>query len=232
MTLTKASVLVVDDDIRILRMIQRILELEGYRALIASDGKTALEIFDEENPDLVLLDIMMPSMDGYSVCQRIREFSQVPIIIVTAKSKDEDKVCGLNIGADDYMTKPFSAKELAARVRSALRRAALMDDQTEPVFCSQDLVIDFTSHRVTKRGDEIHLTATEYKLLSYIARNTERIVLPDQILENVWGEKYLGETHLLQVTIARLRRKLGDDARNPNYIRTKPGMGYLMPKQT
>ena len=145
----KASVLVVDDDARILHMMQRTLELEGYHVLSASNGETAIDVFDEKTPDLVLLDIMMPGMDGYTVCQRIREFSQVPIIMVTAKVGDEEKVHGLDAGADDYITKPFSSQELAARLRSALRRAKLIDDSTEPALCYGDLVVDFARHRVT-----------------------------------------------------------------------------------
>ncbi len=228
----KASVLVVDDDVRILRMMQRILELEGYRALKASNGEATLNVFDEETPDLVLLDIVMPDMDGYTVCQRIREFSQVPIIMVTAKDKDEEKIRGLNAGADDYITKPFSSQELLARVRTVLRRTTLWDEHPEPAFCSYDLVIDFARHRVTLSGHEVNLTATEYRLLSYLARNAERVVTPDQILERVWGEDYVGEVHLLQVLLGRVRRKLGDDTRNPRYILTRHGIGYMMMKKT
>jgi len=226
----KASVLVVDDDVRVLRMMQRILELEGYRVLRASNGEAALDVFDEETPDLVLLDIMMPGMDGYSVCQRIHEFSQVPIIMVTAKGNDEDKVKGLDAGADDYVSKPFSANELAARARAVLRRTTLWDERPEPAFCSGNLVIDFARHRVTANNEEVNLTATEYRLLSYLARNAGRVVTPDQILEKVWGMDYIGETHLLQVNITRLRQKLKDDAKNPKYILTRPGIGYMMPK--
>ncbi len=230
MPANKVIILVVDDDMRILRMIQRTLELEGYKVLVASDGRTALKVFDEEAPDLVLLDIMLPDQDGYAVCQRMREFSHVPIIMVTAKGGDEEKVHGLDSGADDYISKPFSARELAARVRAALRRAALVDKHHEPLFCSQDLVIDFAAHKVTIGGQAINLTATEYKLLSYMANNADRVVIPDQMLERVWGDKYLGETHLLQVSIARLRHKLGDDAKNPKYILTRPGIGYILTK--
>jgi DNA-binding response OmpR family regulator len=228
----KASVLVVDDDIRILRMMQRILELEGYRVLTASNGETALDIFVSEAPDLVLLDIMMPGMDGYTVCQRIREFSEAPIIIITAKGNVEEKVKGLNTGADDYVTKPFSSQELVARVMAVLRRARSWDERPEPAFHYDDLIVDFAHHRVTLAGQEVNLSATEYRLLSYLARNAGRVVTPDQILEKVWGEEYAGETHLLQVTIARLRQKLGDDAKNPKYILTKHGIGYMMAKAT
>ncbi len=226
----KVSVLVVDDDIRILHMLQRMLELEGYHVLTASSGETALSMFDKETPDIVLLDIMMPDVDGYTVCRRIREFSQIPIIMITAKGNDEEKVQGLDAGADDYVTKPFSASELAARVRAVLRRTTVWDEHPEPAFCSYDLVIDFAQHRVTLSGHEVNLTATEYKLLSYLARNAERVVTPDQILERVWGEDYIGETHILQVNMARLRRKLNDDSRNPTYILTRPGIGYMIKK--
>jgi DNA-binding response OmpR family regulator len=196
----KALVLAVDDDIRILRMMRRILELGGYRVVTASNGEAALEAFAEETPGLVLLDIMLPDIDGYTVCQRIREFSLVPIIMVTAKGNEEEKVIGLDAGADDYITKPFSSQELAARVRAVLRRTRLQDGSTEPA-------------------------------LSYLARNAGRVATPDQILEKVWGEDYLGESHLLQVNMARLRRKLGDEIKNPRYIATEPGIGYMMVKK-
>lgn len=227
----KASVLVVDDDVRMLRLMQRTLELEGYRVLLASSGEATLKLLDEETPDLVLLDIMLPGMDGYSVCRRIREFSEIPVIMVTAKGNEEEKVEGLDAGADGYVTKPFSVSELAARVRAALRRSKLWDKRPEPAFHATDLVIDFAAHRVTRQGLEVNLTATEYRLLSYLVHNAGRLVTPDQILEKVWGEEYLSETHLLQVTIARLRQKLGEDARSRRYILTRPGIGYMMVRQ-
>jgi len=228
----KTAVLVVDDDIRILRMMQRLLELEGYRVLTASHGEAALDVFTEESPDLVLLDIMMPNMDGYTVCQRIREFSTTPIIMVTAKGNEEEKVAGLDAGADDYVAKPFSSEELAARVRAVLRRTRLWAEPPKPSFHCADLVVDFSRHQVTLAGQEIHLTASEYHILSYLARNAGRVVTPDQILKKVWGEEYLGETHLLQVNMARLRQKLKDDAKNPRYIVTRPGIGYMLVKPT
>lgn len=226
----KALVLVVDDDVRILRMMKRMLELEGFQTLIANNGDMALKTFDKETPDLVLLDIMMPDMDGYAVCQRIREFSQVPIIMVTARGDDREKVEGLDIGADDYVTKPFSASELAARVRAVLRRITGQDRPREAIFRYTDLVIDYTSRRVMVDNEELKLTSTEYRLLSYISINAGRVVTPDQLLNKVWGEEYIGAPHLLQVNIARLRKKLGDDAKNPTYILTRPGIGYIMPK--
>lgn len=232
MTIIRVSVLVVDDDVRVLRMVQHILELEGYRVLTASDGKTALGILSEEAPDMVLLDIMLPDIDGYVLCQRIREFSSVPIIMVTARGNDEEKVAGLDAGADDYVPKPFSAKELVARVRAILRRSKLWYESPTPAFYFHDLVIDFAGHRVTRGSQEVQLSAIEYRLLSYLARNAGRVLTPDQILEKVWGSAYDGESHLLQVNMARLRQKLGDGARNPRYILTRPGIGYMMMKQT
>ena len=224
----KVSVLVVDDDPRILRMIQHVLELEGYRVLGANSGDSALDVFAEEAPNLVLLDIILPDIDGLTLCQHIREFSRVPIIMVTAKDNDEEKVKGLETGADDYVTKPFSSSELVARVRAVLRRTKLWDEQPQPAFCFQDLVVDFARHRVTLGGQEVNLTATEYRLLSYLVRNAGRLLTPDQILEKVWGDNYLGENHLLHVNITRLRQKLSDDARNPRFVMTRPGIGYMM----
>jgi len=223
-------VLVVDDDIRIVRMMQRILELQGYRVISANDGETALNLLEEESPDLILLDIMLPDTDGCTVCQQIREFSEVPIIMVTAKGNEEEKVEGLDAGADDYVTKPFSANELAARARAVLRRGKLGEVRSEPVLQCHDLTVDLSQHKVTLGEQEVNLTATEYKLLCYLVRNTGRVLTPDQILEKVWGEEYLGESHLLQVTMARLRQKLGDDAKKSRYILTRPGIGYMMSK--
>jgi DNA-binding response OmpR family regulator len=226
----KTSVLVVDDDIRILRMLQRMLELEGYRVIPADSAETALDVFNDETPSLVVLDIMMPGMDGITACRRIREFSKVPIIMVTAKDTNEDKVEGLDAGADDYMTKPLSAEELVARVRAVLRRARFPDEPSQPTFCSGDLVIDFARHQVSVNGEDVHLSPTEYKILSYLVGNADKVVTPDQLLEKVWGKEYIGATHTLQVNIARLRQKLNDHAEEPKYIMTRPGIGYMISK--
>jgi len=227
---SKKTLILVVDDIRMLRMMKRMLELENFQTITANNGEAALIVFEKENPDLVLLDIMMPDMNGYTVCQHIREFSEVPIIMVTAMGDDKQKVEGLDIGADDYVTKPFSASELAARVRAILRRSGSQERQANSLFRYKDLVIDYTSNRVSVQDQELILTSTEYRLLSYISQNAGRVVTPDQLLNKVWGEAYLGAPHLLQVNIARLRKKLGDDARNPIYILTRPGIGYIMSK--
>jgi DNA-binding response OmpR family regulator len=226
----KTVVMVVDDDVRILRMMRKMLELEGYRVITSPDGQTALEMMEHDTPDLLLLDIMLPGMEGHTICRRIREFSQLPIIMVTAKGADEEKVKGLDAGADDYVTKPFSASELAARVRAVLRRSALPDESSEPVFHCHGLEVDFFRQRVTLDGEDINLTATEYKVLSYLTRNADRVVTPNQILNRVWGDEYIGETNVLQANIARLRKKLKDDARNSRFIFTKAGIGYIFAK--
>lgn len=207
MSVGKANILVVDDEIRTLRMIKHMLELEGYRVITAINGEAALNAFELEAPDLILLDIIMPSPDGVEVCRRIREFSQVPIIMVTCKDSEMDKIEGLDAGADDYITKPFTAGELTARVRAALRRTRLWDERPAPVFQLGDLEIDFTSHRVTVAGEEKRLTATEYRLLSYLAQNHGRILTADAILTHVWGEGYYGDIHLLQATVARRKKE-------------------------
>ena len=226
----KASLLVVDDDVRMLRLMTRILEMEGYGVLGASNGQAALDLLDRKTVDLVLLDVMMPDLDGYTVCGHIRETSQVPIIMVTVKDSDEEKVKGFDTGADDYVTKPFSSRELAARVKAVLHRARSWDETTQPVFQFGDLVVDFPRHRVTLHGQEVNLTATEYRLLSYLIQNAGRLVTPAQILEAVWGEEYAGEHHLLRVNIGRLRRKLEDNPKEPQFISTRVGIGYMFLK--
>lgn len=230
----KKTLLVVDDDPRIQRLERQILEREGYAVVQAIDGQEALQVVVDKNPVLVLLDVHMPRLDGFTVCQRVREFSQVPIVVVTGKGSEEDKIRGFEVGADDYVTKPFSPRELVARVKAVLRRASLGPavEEAEPAVQVGDLQVDFSAHKVTVAGQEITLTATEYRLLAYLARNAGRVLTPDQILERVWGEEYLGEAHLLRVTLARLRQKLGDDAREPRYILTKPGIGYSLTAAT
>ncbi len=228
----KASVLVVDDDIRMLRLMQRTLELEGYGVIAASGGDAALEIFEKTSPDLVLLDVILPGMDGYGICRRIRKFCQTPVIMVTCKTTEDDNIKGLYSGADDYVTKPFSTEELTARIRAVLRRSKIVRPSARVgLLCCHDLLIDFANHRVALRGKEIHLTATEYRLLSYMGRNAGWIVTAEQILENVWGKECRDRAHLLQVSMGRLRHKLDDDARNPKYILTRPGIGYTMMKE-
>jgi DNA-binding response OmpR family regulator len=232
----KSKVLVADDDPQLLRLVTRNLQLEGYDVLAASDGQQALEQVEATAPDVVLLDVMMPKLDGFAVCQRVREFSAVPIIMVTARGQDQDKVRGLDLGADDYLTKPFSVDELLARVRAVLRRSqfAAASEQgpsggLRGIATIGELTIDYAQHAVTMDGREINLTPTEYRMLAYLVQNAGRVVTQDLLLEHVWGPEYVGEAHMLQVNVNRLRRKLEPDPAHPKYILTKLGVGYLMP---
>jgi DNA-binding response OmpR family regulator len=235
MAAKKTTILTADDDPQLLRLVTRNLQLEGYDVLAAIDGQQALAQIEQEMPDLVLLDVMMPKMDGFTVCHRVREFSTVPIIIVTARGQDQDKVRGLDLGADDYLTKPFSVDELLARVRAVLRRTQFtakdnsQDMQTSAMI--GDLEIDYSQHLVKMADREIALTPTEYRILAYLAQNAGRVLTQDLLLEHVWGGEYLGESHMLQVNINRLRRKLEVDPTHPRYILTKVGVGYYLVAQ-
>jgi DNA-binding response OmpR family regulator len=232
MSAKKTTILTADDDPQLLRLVARNLQLEGYEVLTASDGKQALEEIETHAPDLVLLDVMMPKMDGFTVCHRVREFSAVPIIIITARGQDQDKVRGLDLGADDYLTKPFSVDELLARVRAVLRRAQFITNEHSHALRTNstigELTIDFAQHLVTMKDKEVVLTPTEYRIISYLAQNVGRVVTQDLLLEHVWGSEYVGEGHMLQVNINRLRRKIEPDATHPCYIMTKVGIGYLL----
>ena len=224
----KARILVVDDEPRYVRAIQVNLQASGYEVLAARDGQTAIDLAASEAPDLILLDIRMPGLDGYEVCRRIREFSAVPIIMLTALAEDADKVKGLNTGADDYVTKPFSADELLARVRAALRRVELSERQEpHPTFQAGGLLVDFARQRVFVYGQEVNLTPTEYRLLCELVRQAGRVLVPEYLLEKVWGIGYEGENRLLWQAIHRLRRKIEPDPQNPQYIQTRPGIGYV-----
>src|SRR6266699_2878499 len=228
----RITILTADDDPQLLKLIARNLELEGYDVLTASDGQEALEQVEAQVPDLVLLDVMMPKMDGFTVCQRIREFSAMPIIMVTARGQDQDKVRGLDLGADDYLIKPFSVDELLARVRAVLRRAQFATSEhtqgLQATTATGNLLVDYSQHMVIMNGQEIALTPTEYRIIAYLAQNVGRVVTQDLLLEHVWGPEYLGESHMLHVNINRLRRKLEVDATQPHYILTKVGVGYSL----
>ena len=226
MEFKKVSVLVVEDNVGTLKLMQAILEPAGYLVFKASDGPTAIQVFMDEEPDLVLLDIMLPSIDGYAVCQHIREFSRVPIIMVSAKNDVKERIYGLNAGADDYLGKPFNSEELLARIRVVMRRSEDLDNSRKAIFSSHDLVVDFAQCKVTLGGQELNLTPVEYRILLFMAHNANMILTPEQILRSVWGEEYEGGKHALQTSIYRLRRKLEDNFRNPSYIITRCGIGY------
>ncbi len=224
----KQQILIVDDEPKYVWAIRVNLEDEGYATLTAPDGRTALELAVAESPDLILLDVRMPDLTGLEVCRRIREFSTVPIIMLTALAEERDKVKGLDVGADDYITKPFSAQELLARVRAALRRVQLAEGQPlPPVFQAGDLRVDFGQQRVYVRQQEVELTSTEYRLLGELVRQAGRVLGADYLLDQVWGVGYEGDTQLVRLAIYRLRQKIEPDPRHPVYIETRPGLGYI-----
>jgi two-component system, OmpR family, KDP operon response regulator KdpE len=226
----KTTILVVDDDVQLLKIVTHNLEAEGYQVLATRDGVKAHEAIERQAPDLVLLDVMLPGMDGFEVLQRVREFSPVPIIMITARGRGQDKVRGLDLGADDYLTKPFRVDELLARVRAVLRRAQFTSNghALGAATTIGELLFDYARHRVTKAGLEVPLTPTEYRILAYLAQNAGQVVTQDLLLEHVWGPEYVGEGHMLRVNITRLRRKLESDPSHPRYLLTRPGIGYFL----
>ncbi len=223
-------VLVVDDEPRYLRLLEANLKTEGYEVILAQDGLQALEIFSSSLPELILLDVMMPGLDGFSVCQRIRQFSNVPIIMLTAKGEEQDRVRGLDLGADDYLVKPFSATEVLARVRAVLRRSQSSKEVNSSRFFEHgNLRIDFARAEVWRGAQPVFLSATEYRLLLQFAHSVGQVMSAEDLLTSVWGPEYHDDKEILWVSIARLRQKLEDDSHNPKHIVTRSGLGYLMP---
>jgi two-component system KDP operon response regulator KdpE len=224
----RTSILLVDDDPQLIRLVRANLEPAGYKVLVALEARSALELIDAEMPDIIVLDIMLPEIDGYELCQRIREFSAVPIIMLTAKVEDSDKVRGLKLGADDYVTKPFNVQELLARIEAVLRRTQSPEEASSPrTFSGGDVTVDFVQRRVMVRGQEVALTLTEYKLLSQLVSNAGRVMLHRELLTRVWGPEYQDELEYLRAYIRHLRQKLEADPHQPKYILARPGVGYI-----
>ncbi|MDO8673518.1 MAG: response regulator transcription factor [Dehalococcoidia bacterium] len=231
--LPQARVLIVDTDIRLVRSIRNSLESAGYRAAAAMDVSSLSSILALEEPQLILLDLSMPDIDGYEILRRIREHSTTPIILFAAGDKESDKVRGLNLGADDYICKPFGMNELLARVNAVLRRAGWpKENDAVPVFASGDISIDFGAHQVVARGREVDLSAKEYKLLVELVKHAGQVVLHEDLLSSVWGPSYREETSYLRVYIRHLRRKLESDPGNPRYVLSKFGIGYMFARAT
>jgi len=225
-----SKILIVDDEPRYVRLMEANLLTEGYQVIPAYNGQEALNLVTTQKPDLVILDIMMPVIDGFTVCERIREFSSIPIIMVTAKGEERDRVRGLDLGADDYIVKPFSATELLARVRAVLRRAQKFDMVPQPsVFTHGNLRIDFARAEVFRDDRMVFLSATEYRLLLQMAQNIGRVIPSEKLLQDVWGVEYAEDKEILWVSISRLRQKLEDDPRDPKHIVTRSGLGYTIP---
>lgn len=222
-------ILVVDDEPRYLKLLEANLRTEGYEVITAHDGSNVLDLFAANPVDLIMLDIMLPHMDGFTICQRIRQFSNIPIIMLTAKGEEQDRVHGLDVGADDYLVKPFSVTELLARVRAVLRRAQPIEFGQDRFFTHGNLKIDFAKAEVWRNEQPVYLSATEYRLLLQFTHNIGKIMTAEELLTNGWGSEYAGDKEILWVTIARLRQKVEDDPHNPHHIVTRSGLGYLMP---
>ncbi len=228
----KLNILVADDDPQLLRLVTRNLQFTGHNVVAVADGRQALDQIEASRFDLVILDVMMPKLDGFRVCERVREFSSVPILILTSRSLDQDKVRGLDVGADDYLAKPFSVEVFLACVRAVVRRSQFAADRDGPMpqlmVKVGDLAIDFAQRCVMLSSQEIGLTPMEYRLLAYLAQNVGRVVTQDSLLEQVWGDEYVGKSHLLQVYMNRLRRKIEADPTHPQRLKTTIGVGYRL----
>ncbi len=223
------SILVVDDEADVVEALRIgfTLQWREIEVLGAGDGATALDLVEHEHPDIVLLDIGLPDMDGFEVLRQIRAFSDVPIVMLTARDDAIDKVKGLELGADDYVTKPFDHLELMARIRAVLRRMDMPGPTSRaPSFRSRDLEVDFARQEARLRGERLDLTPTEYKLLYHLVRNAGHVMQHGTLLAKVWGREYVDEVDYLRVYVRRLRDKLGDDPDEPRYIRTERGLGY------
>jgi DNA-binding response OmpR family regulator len=225
---SEVRALVVEDEAPLADLIRGYLVREGFVVDVAGDGETAVTLAHERRPDIVLLDLMLPGIDGLEVCRRIRRFSDAYVIMLTAKAEEVDTVVGLSLGADDYVTKPFSPRELVARVRAVLRRPRVTGEEGGSLRRIGDLVVDATGHEVRQRGRLVDLTRTEFDLLDALSAHPQMAFSRRQLLERVWGTDWYGDDHVVDVHIANLRRKLGDDASSPRYIRTVRGVGYRM----
>jgi two-component system response regulator VicR len=226
------KILVVDDEKPIADILQFNLKKEGYTVYCAYDGNQALEMVEEINPDLLLLDIMLPNRDGMEVCREVRKKYDMPIIMLTAKDSEIDKVLGLELGADDYVTKPFSTRELLARVKANLRRQQTIDN-TEPKGATNEinigsLVIHPDAYVVSKRGETIELTHREFELLHYLAQHIGQVMTREHLLQTVWGYDYFGDVRTVDVTVRRLREKIEDNPSHPTWIVTRRGVGYYL----
>ncbi len=224
----KKRILIVDDEKNIVDILKFNLKKENYETLEAYDGRQAIEIAQREKPDLIILDVMLPEIDGFTVCRKLRETMQTPILMLTAREEEVDKVLGLELGADDYITKPFSPRELMARVKANLRRAIdeSIPQQNDDIIICGDLEIDVNRYDVKRDGEVIELTLREFELVKFLGSQKGQIFTRENLLEKVWGYEYFGDVRTVDVTVRRLREKLERDPSKPEYILTKRGVGY------
>ncbi|AAM25604.1 two-component system OmpR family response regulator [Caldanaerobacter subterraneus subsp. tengcongensis MB4] len=221
------KILVVDDEIKILEVVKSYLEREGFSVITETNGNNVLDTFKKEKPDLVILDLMLPGISGEELCKRLRQFSNVPILMLTAKVQESDKINGFSIGADDYITKPFSPRELVMRVKAILRRTTDDVPLAEVMsFNNDDLVVDLRAHTVRKKGVVVNLTPNEFKILKILIRNPNRVFTREELIEKVMGFDYEGYDRTIDAHIKNLRQKIEDDTKNPVYIKTVYGVGY------
>lgn len=221
------SVLVIDDELAIRRLLQTSLEARGYRVHTVATGEDGVVAVADRHPDIIILDLGLPKMDGLTVIEQLREWTQTPIVILSARDEEVQKIAALDLGADDYLTKPFGTGELLARIRVALRHAA-HNTATETVIRAGELVIDLTTRQVMREGQSVHLTPTEYNLLRLLATNLGRVLTHGTILREIWGPGYQNDTQLLRGFIAQLRQKIEPVPSHPRYVITEPGVGYRM----
>ncbi len=229
MTTPGPLVLIIEDEPQMLRFLRASLEVHGYRLSEATSGKDGLAQAATRNPDVILLDLTLPDIDGLEVTTRLREWTKTPIIVISARGRDEDKIRALDEGADDYLTKPFSVGELLARIRVALRHVATSAvDRADAVFEAGELHVDLARRRVSSGGKEVHLTPTEYKLLVVLVQHADRVITHRQLLKEVWGAAYVEHTEYLRVFMGQLRHKLEPDPARPRYLLNEPGVGYRL----
>lgn len=240
----KKTILVVDDEQKIVELLEHNLRREGYNVLEANDGVTAVEIAKKQRPDLILLDIMLPRLDGLSVCKKIKNIYNVPILMVTAKGDELDKIVGLELGADDYITKPFSVREVMARVKANLRKVEVnleeekvarkeekKEEKKDTAIKVGDLVLDLEKYEVHIGGKVINLTLREFEVLKFLAQQPGQVVTREALLERVWGYEYYGDIRTVDVTVRRIRERIEKDTSNPQILITKRGVGYYIPNK-
>ena len=227
----KGKLLIIEDDSDLVRALELYFSGAGYEIISAEDGREGLQKLYDERPSIVILDIALPKMDGWDVCRRIRELSDVPIVMLTARTQEDERVKGLRLGADDYIVKPFSLKELEARLEAVLRRAReARAERAEILFANDELVVDADRLAVTREGKHVDLTPTELRLLLFLAENTGRVLTHRQILDKIWGAEYAEDVDYVKLFIYRLRRKIEPDPKHPKYILTERGIGYRFVK--